>query len=111
MALLLHISLDPTRFCISWQDEFVDDITDVSNKSASFDVTSKKHVRFALSFTHIKILICYKYHKYFMCYVYLVDNCHTRFHGVEPSAYHMCTRIHFHTYVDVTSVIYQKTMQ
>jgi hypothetical protein len=31
--------------------------------------------------------------------------------GVEPSAYHMCARIHFHTYVDVTSVIYQKTMQ
>jgi hypothetical protein len=38
-------------------------------------------------------------------------NCHTRFQGVEPSAYHMCARIHFHTYVDVTSVIYQKTMQ
>jgi hypothetical protein len=37
--------------------------------------------------------------------------CHTRFQGVEPSAYHMCARIHFHTYVDVTSVIYQKTMQ
>jgi hypothetical protein len=31
--------------------------------------------------------------------------------GVEPSAYHMCAKIHFHTYVDVTSVIYQKTMQ
>jgi hypothetical protein len=39
------------------------------------------------------------------------DKCHTRFQGVEPSAYHMCARIHFHTYVDVTSVIYQKTMQ
>jgi hypothetical protein len=37
--------------------------------------------------------------------------CHTRFQGVGPSAYHMCARIHFHTYVDVTSVIYQKTMQ
>jgi hypothetical protein len=37
--------------------------------------------------------------------------CHTRFQGVEPSAYHMCARIHFHTYVDVTSVIYQKPMQ
>jgi hypothetical protein len=37
--------------------------------------------------------------------------CHTRFQGVEPSAYHMCARIHFHTYVDITSVIYQKTMQ
>jgi hypothetical protein len=31
--------------------------------------------------------------------------------GVEPSAYHMGARIHFHTYVDVTSVVYQKTMQ
>jgi hypothetical protein len=31
--------------------------------------------------------------------------------GAEPSAYHMCAKIHFHTYVDVTSVIYQKTMQ
>jgi hypothetical protein len=28
--------------------------------------------------------------------------------GVEPSAYHMCARIYFHTYVDITSVIYQK---
>jgi hypothetical protein len=36
--------------------------------------------------------------------------CHTRFQGVEPSAYHMCAKIHFHTYVDVTSVLYQKTM-
>jgi hypothetical protein len=40
-----------------------------------------------------------------------LPRCHTRFQGVEPSAYHMCARIHFHTYVDVTSVIYQKTMQ
>jgi hypothetical protein len=40
-----------------------------------------------------------------------VAECHTRFQGVELSAYHMCARIHFHTYVDVTSVIYQKTMQ
>jgi hypothetical protein len=37
--------------------------------------------------------------------------CHTRFQGVELSACHMCARIHFHTYVDVTSVVYQKTMQ
>jgi hypothetical protein len=40
-----------------------------------------------------------------------LSTCHTRFQGVEPSAYHMCARIDFHTYVDVTSVIYQKTMQ
>jgi hypothetical protein len=33
-----------------------------------------------------------------------LKECHTRFQGVEPSAYHMCARIHFHTYVDVTSV-------
>jgi hypothetical protein len=29
--------------------------------------------------------------------------------GVEDD--HMCVRIHFHTYIDVISVIYQKTMQ
>ena len=29
----------------------------------------------------------------------------------EPSAYHMCAKIYFHTYVDITSVIYQKTIQ
>jgi hypothetical protein len=28
--------------------------------------------------------------------------------GAEPGASHMCARIYFHTYVDVTSVIYQK---
>jgi hypothetical protein len=26
----------------------------------------------------------------------------------EPGASHMCARIYFHTYVDITSVIYQK---
>jgi hypothetical protein len=31
--------------------------------------------------------------------------------GAEPGASHMCAKIHFHTYVDTTSVIYQKTMQ
>jgi hypothetical protein len=34
--------------------------------------------------------------------------CHTRFQREEPGAWHMCARIYFHTYVDVTSVIYQK---
>jgi hypothetical protein len=28
--------------------------------------------------------------------------------GAEPGASHMCARIYFHTYVDVTIVIYQK---
>jgi hypothetical protein len=28
--------------------------------------------------------------------------------GAEPGASHMCARIYFHTYIDVTSVIYQK---
>jgi hypothetical protein len=37
------------------------------------------------------------------------DFCHTRFpKGQKPGASHMCARIYFHTYVDVTSVIYQK---
>jgi hypothetical protein len=30
--------------------------------------------------------------------------------GTKPNAYHMCARIHFHTYVDITSVKYHKTM-
>jgi hypothetical protein len=30
------------------------------------------------------------------------------FPRAEPGASHMCARIYFHTYVDVTSVIYQK---
>jgi hypothetical protein len=30
------------------------------------------------------------------------------FAKAEPGASHMCARIYFHTYVDVTSVIYQK---
>jgi hypothetical protein len=36
------------------------------------------------------------------------QGCHTRFQRAEPGASHMCARIYFHTYVDVTSVIYQK---
>jgi hypothetical protein len=34
--------------------------------------------------------------------------CHTRFQRAEPGASHMCVRIYFNTYVDITSVIYQK---
>jgi hypothetical protein len=30
--------------------------------------------------------------------------CDTRFQGAEPGASHMCARIYFHTYVDVTPV-------
>jgi hypothetical protein len=26
----------------------------------------------------------------------------------KPNAYHMCAKIYFHTYVDVTSVLYQR---
>jgi hypothetical protein len=37
-----------------------------------------------------------------------VGACQTRFPRAEPGASHMCARIYFHTYVDVTSVIYQK---
>jgi hypothetical protein len=35
-------------------------------------------------------------------------DCHSRFQRAELGASHMCARIYFHTYVDVTSVIYQK---
>jgi hypothetical protein len=37
-----------------------------------------------------------------------LNGCHTRFQRAESGASHMCARIYFHTYVDVTSVIYQK---
>jgi hypothetical protein len=55
--------------------------------------------------------LCHKeVHKSFQCKAKTGDKCHTRFRW-QSWAQSMCAKIDFHTYVDITSVIYQKTMQ